>query len=319
MRKLFFTVLIIALLPSLAVCQPSATLQPRVIVAPSGSELRLVTEGAQDIVFMTNDTVRMRMDGTTGNLSGSFSLELANDQALTSDDSAGTGTNDDTVLLSNASQDINFNPAGTERGRWTSAGVLEIDNGATIDGGLTMSATSDLEYTDDWTIQASSAAGDTESIMISGCNGFLAADGGTLILYGGAHGSNPDDVTMSTGDGGTILLRGLGTSSAVELRSEASSGQITFSSALGIDFITNSTQTWDLDTNGKFTASVATAIMDLSGGRTVLSSGTTLPASCLVGEWFHDTDSDDCADTGSGDGAICVCKSANTYALVANI
>lgn len=50
-----------------------------------------------------------------------------------------------------------------------------------------------------------------------------------------------------------------------------------------------------------------------------VGSGTSLPGSCAVGEYFHDTDSDDCVDTGSGDGAICVCKSTNTWALVANI
>lgn len=48
-------------------------------------------------------------------------------------------------------------------------------------------------------------------------------------------------------------------------------------------------------------------------------NGTTLPATCTVGSYFQDTDSDDCADTGSGDGAICVCKATNTWALVANI
>lgn len=41
------------------------------------------------------------------------------------------------------------------------------------------------------------------------------------------------------------------------------------------------------------------------------------PATCAVGELLVITDSDDCTN-GSGDGALCVCKSANTWALVAD-
>lgn len=55
-----------------------------------------------------------------------------------------------------------------------------------------------------------------------------------------------------------------------------------------------------------------------TGGSLELPNGTTLPATCSVGNVFHDTDSDDCADTGSGDGALCICKSTDTWALVSN-
>ena len=51
----------------------------------------------------------------------------------------------------------------------------------------------------------------------------------------------------------------------------------------------------------------------------ILQTGTTLPAACTQGQLFHDTDSDDCADTGGGDGALCICKSSNTWALVVNM
>jgi hypothetical protein len=47
--------------------------------------------------------------------------------------------------------------------------------------------------------------------------------------------------------------------------------------------------------------------------------GTALPATCTQGISFLDTDSDDCADTGGGDGALCYCKTTNTWALVQNI
>lgn len=50
-----------------------------------------------------------------------------------------------------------------------------------------------------------------------------------------------------------------------------------------------------------------------------LSHGTALPGTCATGQYFQDTDSDDCANTGGGDGAVCVCKTTNTWALVQNI
>ena len=57
---------------------------------------------------------------------------------------------------------------------------------------------------------------------------------------------------------------------------------------------------------------------DLITERMTLPNDTTLPATCAVGEVFADTDSDDCADTGGGDGAMCICKSTNTWALLVN-
>lgn len=57
---------------------------------------------------------------------------------------------------------------------------------------------------------------------------------------------------------------------------------------------------------------------DLVTERMTLPNDTTLPATCAVGEVFADTDSDDCADTGGGDGAMCICKSTNTWALLVN-
>jgi hypothetical protein len=58
---------------------------------------------------------------------------------------------------------------------------------------------------------------------------------------------------------------------------------------------------------------------DLITAQLTIPNGTTLPATCSVGHQFQDTDSDDCADTAGGDGALCLCKATNTWALVANI
>jgi hypothetical protein len=49
-----------------------------------------------------------------------------------------------------------------------------------------------------------------------------------------------------------------------------------------------------------------------------LPHGTTIPATCAVGDVYLDTDSDDCADTGAGDGALCICGSTNVWKLISN-
>jgi hypothetical protein len=58
---------------------------------------------------------------------------------------------------------------------------------------------------------------------------------------------------------------------------------------------------------------------DLISERITLPNDTTLPTTCAVGEIFLDTDSDDCADTGGGDGALCICKDTDTWVLLNNI
>lgn len=59
--------------------------------------------------------------------------------------------------------------------------------------------------------------------------------------------------------------------------------------------------------------------VNVGGGKLEIPNGTTIPATCTQGEVFHDTDSNDCANTGGGDGAICSCKTTNTWALITNI
>ena len=53
-------------------------------------------------------------------------------------------------------------------------------------------------------------------------------------------------------------------------------------------------------------------------GGMMIPNGTALPGACIIGQLFQDTDSNDCADTGSGDGALCICKASNTWALISN-
>ena len=58
--------------------------------------------------------------------------------------------------------------------------------------------------------------------------------------------------------------------------------------------------------------------IDAGGSTFELPNGAALPATCVVGELFQDTDSNDCANTGGGDGALCICKTTNTWALISN-
>lgn len=73
---------------------------------------------------------------------------------------------------------------------------------------------------------------------------------------------------------------------------------------------------------GTFNATPASQTLTVNGFLTSTSfaipKGTTIPATCVQGSMFLDTNSDNCAD-GAGDGAVCVCKTTNTWALVTNI
>jgi len=50
----------------------------------------------------------------------------------------------------------------------------------------------------------------------------------------------------------------------------------------------------------------------------IIPHDTALPGFCRQGQIFHDTDSNDCSNTPGGDGALCICKSDGTWALVSN-
>ena len=58
--------------------------------------------------------------------------------------------------------------------------------------------------------------------------------------------------------------------------------------------------------------------VDFSEGSLEIPNSTNLPATCSIGQLFHDTDSDDCIDTASGDGALCICKSSNSWTLISD-
>lgn len=98
-----------------------------------------------------------------------------------------------------------------------------------------------------------------------------------------------------------------------------------FDGTLTCDAISNSgtlTQVGTSAFTGAITAAAATftGVVDAGAATSIeIKNGTAIPATCSIGQLFHDTDSDDCADTPAGDGALCLCKAANTWAAVANI
>lgn len=73
------------------------------------------------------------------------------------------------------------------------------------------------------------------------------------------------------------------------------------------------------DTGTRTLSLLAGIYLDSGAAKLEVPNGATIPATCTIGEVFQDTNSDDCADTGAGDGALCLCKASNTWALVANI
>ena len=95
--------------------------------------------------------------------------------------------------------------------------------------------------------------------------------------------------------------------------------------------LTAATITSDADVTGATVASITAANLvdksaneaisgtwDYSGGSILIPNGTTIPGTCAVGQMYQDTNSDDCADTGGGDGALCLCKTTNNWALISN-
>lgn len=57
---------------------------------------------------------------------------------------------------------------------------------------------------------------------------------------------------------------------------------------------------------------------DFSGTTLEIPNGTSLPGECTIGQLFADTDSDDCVNTGGGNGALCICKTADNWAIIFN-
>jgi len=58
---------------------------------------------------------------------------------------------------------------------------------------------------------------------------------------------------------------------------------------------------------------------DMGSGTFEIPNGTDLPATCSIGQIFQDTNDDSCADIDGGDGAVCVCRSADVWALLGDL
>ena len=85
--------------------------------------------------------------------------------------------------------------------------------------------------------------------------------------------------------------------------------------------VTIDSDVWDVTAAGVasgLTGITSTGDVDFSGATLEAPNGTDLPATCSIGMIFHDTNDNACADANAGDGALCICKSGNTWALVAD-
>jgi hypothetical protein len=108
---------------------------------------------------------------------------------------------------------------------------------------------------------------------------------------------------------------------------DATGPQFAISDTDGVDYLTI-----EVDGNGDVTVVASggdisfgdenlttTGSVDFGGGALEIPNGTDLPATCSVGQIFQDTDDNACADAGGGDGVVCVCKSADAWAVLTDI
>ncbi len=236
------------------------------------------------------------IDATTIQLDAVLTFDTNNDSVNNSADATFDFTRDDTGTVTITASDDDANAAmlivaggtgdmtlGDADSDTTVAGVLAANGATTIgDGGDNVAINSDV-----WDINAAGAATGLTGIVSSGTISFT----GSTIGFG----DNEADAITLTGD--TTI--GAGASNNVIVNSN----------------------TWDVSAAGVasgLTGVTSTGTVDFSGATLEVPNGTDLPATCSVGMIFHETDDDACADAAGGDGALCICKSANTWAAVAN-
>ena len=172
---------------------------------------------------------------------------------------------------------------------------------------------------------------DTETtankIIFGTGSGVLSADWGTI-------GIESDSLDLSEGDAsniGDIALDSLSPDGSTITIDIAAATDFTFAanlftaavgSTLATDTIAETTGANGVVIDSltiKDAGLTATGAVDVGSGTLEFPNGTDLPATCNVGEIWVDTDDDACADAGSGGGAVCVCKAADTWALVIDI
>lgn len=227
-------------------------------ISRDGYNLFLGTEDDDDIIFRQNDTTTMSIDGATGlvSFSGTLNPNLANNTYLTSKNAAGSANidvlkvdgTDDTVLNADTGDSIKLSVAGTahltvdgttstvtnifKANPSSTTNYLQITspsssylNIAFGDGGTTA--------TQKMNISASTAAGDNDSSLYL-CAGGLGAGSdcssayGAAILMDGENTTGKGDIQISTGDasGSDMYLDMAATNSTVIFRDAGTNHQL---------------------------------------------------------------------------------------------
>ena len=185
----------------------------------------------------------------------------------------------------------------------TALGVLTIAADAVTSAKIAANtvAMADLaRSTAGYLIIAQGAGVDSAYTVVSG-DATLAADG-TLTIAANAVGSSEiTDSSITTDDIAANTI---------------AAGDIATNAVTTDEILDNTITGGDLATNIGITTTGAVNLGEAASFE--VPNGTDLPATCAIGQLFHDTDSNDCANTAAGDGALCICKTANTWVLLFN-
>jgi hypothetical protein len=122
---------------------------------------------------------------------------------------------------------------------------------------------------------------------------------------------------LSNSNGAYIQMSGV---------SQGNGGDMSVGAVDDIFFLNNGTTALALDAGSSsaiFTSDITLAnsavVINAGGGLMEVPNRGTLPSTCNTGEILLDVNSDDCANTGSGDGALCLCKTTNTWVLLNDV
>lgn len=237
---------------------------------------------------------------------------------LNSTDVDGGGTDGVVLYVADGTDDLVCSGEVTVTGDINASADVVLSNGTILDD------------TADGTLQVTDAAGTGGTGILIGppaANGLLLkmnASGNLEILNGA--GSGYANFIANIGTTGGVMRSNLGYYAGSDDyysfsdSTAATSGTIDTSigrDSAGVVCIGSGA---DCATKGSLTLAgiTATGAVDTSAGTLEIPNGTSLPGTCSIGQIFADTDSDDCADTGSGDGCLCVCKASNTWAIITN-
>lgn len=125
-----------------------------------------------------------------------------------------------------------------------------------------------------------------------------------------------NDATLGDSSGDTVTING--TTTVVNGTGFTANGPVMLGD--NGDKVEIDSDTWnvsDLGVASGLTGITSTGRVDFGAASLTIPNGNSLPGLCSSGQLFQDTDSDDCADTGAGDGALCICK-AGSWTLISN-